>query len=382
MEDHDLKYWIALKAVEGIGNLGYKNLVNAFGTPRDVFDAPQYALKTVPGIGEKTAAAIKEFSLWEKADIALGLAEKLQVNIITYQDAAYPKNLLNIFDFPVLLYVRGALGKDDVNIAVVGSRLASTYGKFSTERFCRELALNGITIVSGLARGIDSAAHKGAIAGKGQTIAVLGCGIDIVYPRENENLYMKIIETGAVVSELPFGTRPNAQNFPARNRIISGMSLGVLVVEAGEKSGSLITARMALEQGREVFAVPGNIDSAGSRGTHYLIKQGAKLIENVDDILDEILPQLDRDITKHVKKEKINPEKSDSRKKDEYSVNPKALSDAEQVVLNTISSKKMDVDSIITATGFKANDVLKILLNLELREMITQLPGKLYIKKE
>jgi len=382
MKSPDLKYWIALKAVEGIGNLCFKNLIDTFGTPRKVFEASLNTLKTIPGIGEKTAVCIKDFRSWEKAESALKLAEKLKVDILTYQDTSYPKNLLNIYDFPVLLYVRGTLKEDDINIAVVGSRMASTYGKFSTERFCRELALNGITIVSGLARGIDSAAHRGAVAGKGRTIAVLGCGIDVVYPRENETLYMEIIENGAVISELPFGTPPNAPNFPARNRIISGISLGVLVVEAGEKSGSLITARMALEQGREVFAVPGNIDSAGSRGTNYLIKQGAKLIENIGDILDEILPQLDKDITMPVKEEKINRHKINNREKNETCVNPEAVSDVEQMVLNTISSKKTDVDTIITTTGFKANDVLKILLDLELKGMITQLSGKLYIKKE
>ncbi|MCX5854240.1 MAG: DNA-processing protein DprA, partial [Deltaproteobacteria bacterium] len=293
MNDHDLKYWIALKSIEGVGNVGFKNLVDALGSPRDVFNASTQTLKVIPGIGHKTAAHIKDFNNWQFADKECKLAEQMKVIIVSYRDPLYPKNLLNIYDFPVLLYVKGVLKEDDINIAVVGSRMASTYGKFSTERICRELALKGITIVSGLARGIDSAAHRGAVAGKGRTIAVLGCGLDIVYPPENEKLFMEIVEKGAVITEFPFGVPPNAPNFPSRNRIISGMSLGVVVVEAGEKSGSLITARMALEQGREVFAVPGSIDSAGSRGTHLLIKQGAKLIESVDDILDEILPQID-----------------------------------------------------------------------------------------
>ena len=176
-------------------------------------------------------------------------------------------------------------------MAIVGSRLASVYGRYVTEKISRELALKGITVVSGLARGIDAAAHRGALAGKGRTIAVLGCGLDVVYPPENEELAQAVAAHGALVTEFPFGTPPNAPNFPSRNRIISGLSLGVVVVEAGEKSGSLITARIAAEQGRSVFAVPGAIESAGSRGTNRLIKQGAKLIENVEDILEEILPQ-------------------------------------------------------------------------------------------
>jgi DNA processing protein len=280
------------------------------------------------------------------------------------------------------LYVKGLLKEDDINIAVVGSRVASTYGKFTTERLCRELALKGITVVSGLARGIDSAAHRGALAGKGRTIAVLGCGLDIIYPPENEKLLMEIAQKGVVITEFPFGTQPNAPNFPSRNRIISGVSLGVVVVEAGEKSGSLITARVALDQGREVFAVPGSIDSAGSRGTHHLIRQGAKLIENVDDILDEILPQLDLKFETHAPEENIPSRPSVDTEEKPHSNVIRNLNDAERAVLKTITSKKVDVDTVIAATGLSAGDVLTILLNLELQGIITHLPGKMYIRKE
>jgi DNA processing protein len=224
----------------------------------------------------------------------LELINKNNITVITDRDESYPENLFNIYDRPPLLYIKGNLQKEDINIAIVGSRLASTYGKFITERISRELAMKGITIVSGMARGIDSAAHRGAIAAQGRTVAVLGCGLDIIYPPENKNLFSDIVQNGAVISEYPPQTQPLSAHFPARNRIISGISYGVVVVEAGEKSGSLITARLALEQGREVFAVPGSIDSVGSRGTNKLIKQGAKLIENIDDILEDILPQLDR----------------------------------------------------------------------------------------
>lgn len=383
MNRHDLKYWIALKSIEGVGNMGFKNLVDAFGSPEQVFDASVQRLKIIPGIGEKTAAHIKDSNSWDNADENLVLAEKHKAFIVTYRDPLYPVNLLNIYDFPVLLYVKGSLRQDDINIAVVGSRMASTYGKFTTERICRELALKGVTVVSGLARGIDSAAHRGALAGKGRTIAVLGCGLDVVYPPENDKLLMEIVQKGAVVTEFPFGTQPNAPNFPSRNRIISGMSLGVVVVEAGGKSGSLITARIALDQGREVFAVPGSIDSAGSRGTHQLIRQGAKLIENVHDILDEILPQLDGDLKKHEPEANIHsPEEITHADRMAPSTSTITLNDAEKCVLSAISLKKTDVDTIIVKTGFSAGDVLKILLNLELQGCITQLPGKLYVMKE
>jgi DNA processing protein len=382
MGDNDLKYWIALKSIDGVGNMGFKNLVDALGSPKNVFDASLQTLKVIPGIGEKTAAHIKDFNNWKNAEENLVLAEKLKVDIVTFHDQLYPANLLNIYDFPVLLYVKGILSDDDINVAVVGSRMASTYGKFTTEKICRELALKGITVVSGLARGIDSAAHRGALAGKGRTIAVLGCGIDIVYPPENEKLLMEIAEKGAVITEFPFGTQPNAPNFPSRNRIISGMSLGVVVVEAGEKSGSLITARIALDQGREVFAVPGSIDSAGSRGTHQLIRQGAKLIESIDDILDEILPQIDGYFQKPVTGDKTPRREIVDKERTSVADAMNMLNDAEKAVFQCISLKKVDIDTVIASTGFKAAEVLNILLNLELRGLIEQRPGKMYLRKE
>jgi DNA processing protein len=379
---NDRKYWIALKSIDGVGSLGFKNLVDAFGHPKKVFNASLQSLTAVPRIGPKTAGNVKDFNGWQKAEEELELLKKYYARLITYQDSLYPRCLLNIYDFPPFLYAKGHLKEDDVNIAVVGSRTASTYGKFSTERLCRELAIKGITVVSGLAKGIDSAAHKGALAGKGRTIAVLGCGLDTIYPPENRELYEEIVAKGAVITEYAFGTPPSGSNFPARNRIISGISLGVVVVEANEKSGSLITAKLALEQGREVFAVPGSIDSAGSRGTHRLIKQGAKLIENVYDILEEILPQLemssqDAPLEKSILKQDEAEEKRPQRKAAAHE-----LTDAEQSILKSISSKALDIDSIITATGLKPNEALNILLTLELRGIIKQLPGKKFIVKE
>ena len=380
MLNQNLKYWVALKWVEGVGNVGFKALLEAFGTPQKVFEAPLSMIKAVPGIGDKTAPQIKAFKDWKKVEKELECADSTGVSIVTSQDPLYPSQLLSTYDYPAFLYVKGHLKEDDVNVAVVGSRTASTYGKFTTERLCRELVLRGITVISGLARGIDSAAHRGALSGKGRTIAVLGCGLDVVYPPENEKLFTEISLQGALISEFPFGTPPNAPNFPARNRIISGISLGVVVVEASEKSGSLITARIALEQGREVFAVPGSIDSSGSRGTNKLIKQGAKLIENVEDILEEILPQVTR--TPKVVKPDQRQKQPDDQQKILTSSPDLVLKETEKTVWQVLSQKPVHIDQIITSTGLTAHEVLVILLNLELQGLIEQKPGKTYMRKE
>ena len=380
MLNQNLKYWVALKWVEGVGNGGFKALLEAFGTPQKVFEAPLSMIKAVPGIGDKTAPQIKSFKDWKKVEKELEFADRTCVSIVTSQDPLYPSQLLSTYDYPAFLYVKGHLKEDDVNVAVVGSRTASTYGKFTTERLCRELVLRGITVISGLARGIDSAAHRGALSGKGRTIAVLGCGLDVVYPPENEKLFTEISLQGALISEFPFGTPPNAPNFPARNRIISGISLGVVVVEASEKSGSLITARLALEQGREVFAVPGSIDSSGSRGTNKLIKQGAKLIENVEDILEEILPQVTR--APKVVKPDQRQKQPDDQQKILTSSPDLVLKETEKTVWQVLSQKPVHIDQIITSTGLTAHEVLVILLNLELQGLIEQKPGKTYMRKE
>jgi len=380
MLNQNLKYWVALKWVEGVGNVGFKALLEAFGTPQKVFEAPLSMIKAVPGIGDKTAPQIKSFKDWKKVEKELEFADRTGVSIVTSQDPLYPSQLLSTYDYPAFLYVKGHLKEDDINVAVVGSRTASTYGKFTTERLCRELVLRGITVISGLARGIDSAAHRGALSGKGRTIAVLGCGLDVVYPPENEKLFTEISLQGALISEFPFGTPPNAPNFPARNRIISGISLGVVVVEASEKSGSLITARIALEQGREVFAVPGSIDSSGSRGTNKLIKQGAKLIENVEDILEEILPQVTR-APKLVKPDQ-RQKQPDDQQKILTSSPDLVLKETEKTVWQVLSQKPVHIDQIITSTGLTAHEVHVILLNLELQGLIEQKPGKTYMRKE
>jgi DNA processing protein len=387
-----IKYWLALRLVEGLGNVGIKNLLQSFGTPEHVFKAPLHLLETVNGIGLKTAHNIKDFKQWTEVNEEIEKALQLNVAIITCQDPRFPQRLLYIYDCPVLLYVKGDLQNPDVSVAVVGSRMASAYGKYTTERLCRELALSGVTIVSGMARGIDTSAHRGALSVKGRTIAVLGSGLDVIYPPENESLFNEITRNGAVVSEYSFTTRPNAPNFPARNRIISGMSLGVVVVEATEKSGSLITARIALEQGREVFAVPGSIDEAGSRGTNRLIKEGAKLVENIDDILSEIGPHNNNDDSKpfittlSASPADRSPVLPRSALPDECNqhrdVRTTVLTEEEELIINNLSSRPRPVDDIIAATGLATSDILSLLLHLELRGLIRQMPGKTYILQE
>ena len=386
MDQESLKYWIALRAVEEVGCVGFRTLLQAFSSPRAVFSATGQTLKVIPGIGPKTADHIRSFSDWGMAEREIERAQELGIAIVTCEDPIYPRNLLNIYDYPPLLYVQGSLCPEEICVAVVGSRLASVYGRYTTEKISRELALQGITIVSGLARGIDAAAHRGALAGKGRTIAVLGCGLDIVYPPENEGLAAAVAAHGALITEFPFGTPPNAPNFPSRNRIISGISLGVVVVEAGEKSGSLITARIAAEQGRSVFAVPGEIGAAGSRGTHRLIKQGARLVENIEDILEEILPQAGRtpsasnepSVSSRPDAPAPDPEKTTAPAR----VEAAGLGNPEQRLLSLIPSRPVDIDTLITSSGLTTQEVLNALLILELRGLIRQMPGKQFLLKE
>ncbi|MCE5284131.1 MAG: DNA-processing protein DprA [Deltaproteobacteria bacterium] len=381
MDEERLKYWIALRAVEEVGAVGFKTLLAAFPSPRDVFSAPAAMLQAVPGIGPKTAANICSFSDWEMAEQEILRTAKLGASIVTCEDPAYPRNLLNIYDYPPFLYVKGSLVPDEIAVALVGSRLASPYGRYVTETLSRALALQGVTVVSGLARGIDAAAHRGALAGKGRTVAVLGCGLDLTYPPENAQLAEAVAAQGALVTEFPLGTPPNAPNFPSRNRIISGISLGVVVVEAGEKSGSLITARIAGEQGRSVFAVPGAIDSAGSRGTHRLIKEGAKLVENVEDIIEEVLPQAGTPVHRDRTLDRPAAEKRPRNESDPPSPIP-GLGDREKRLLPLIPTEPVGVDQLITTSALTAQEVLNGLLVLELCGLIRQLPGKMFQRKE
>ena len=380
MNYENLKYWIALKSIDGIGNASFQPLLDHFGSLAGVFSTTVHNLSAIPGISKKSAAAIVSFKDWDKILRQMDALDKMGISVVTCLDELYPHNLLNIYDRPAFFYVLGRLDDEDVPLAIVGSRNASTYGRYTTDRISRELALRGITIVSGMARGIDSCAHRGALAAKGRTIAVLGSGLDVIYPPENKKLFDAISSNGAVISEFPLGTQPLSYNFPARNRIISGLSYGVVVVEAGEKSGSLITAKLAMEQGREVFAIPGTIDSASSRGTNSLIKQGAKLVENIDDILEDILPQLEQSPAQPTRHKQEILFAGNALTDAEQKVD--SLSPTEQTILKQLLHEKMHADDIIAGTGLPVADVLSALITLELKEIIIQHPGKLFSLKK
>lgn len=376
MNYENLKYWMALKSIDGIGNAFFQPLLDHFHSLSNVFSATLSDFSGIPRISKKSVKAIVSFKNWDAILRQMDLLDKMGANIITFLDELYPSNLLNIYDRPAFIYVLGHLNKDNIPVAIVGSRHASTYGRYTTDRISRELALRGITIISGMARGIDSCAHRGALAAHGHTIAVMGSGLDVIYPPENTKLFADVSQNGAIITEYPPGTQPLACHFPARNRIISGLSYGVLVVEAGEKSGSLITAKLAMEQGRDVFAIPGAIDSAYSRGTNSLIKQGAKLIDNVDDILEEILPQLERSGVHpiHAQQEFILADASRTGLEKIADIhNP-----IDQAIKNILTIEKMHADDIIAATGLRPADVLSALINMELKGIVIQHPGKLF----
>lgn len=297
------------------------------------------------------------------------------------KDNEYPDNLKDIYDPPATLYVKGSiLPQDKIAIAIVGTRLASYYGLSTAERLAYDLALKGVTIVSGMARGIDSAAHRGALNAKGRTIAVFGCGLDYIYPPENSKLSEKIYESGALISEFPEGTPPYKGNFPKRNRLISGLSLGVVVVEAGLRSGALITANLALEQGREVFSVPGQANSFNTKGTHRLLRDGAKLVENADDILEELAPILKDRIKEfsapHLeKKTDYIPDVDANRVKKAPS-----LSEDENNIYSLISYHPTALEEVIEQGQLPSGKVSSILTLLEVKGLVKQLEGKMFTR--
>lgn len=289
--DH-ITSWLTLKTVPGIGNLLCARLVQRFGSPDQALSASAGALMQVEGMSPRLAGAVRRHRTPDWVRREIDLARHKGYGIVTPQDSLYPPLLQHIADPPPALFCYGRLEQETVPVAVVGSRRATHYGLDAARRLCIQLAERGVTVVSGMALGIDTAAHKGALDGGGRTVAVLGSGLNHVYPPKNVKLFHQIAERGCVMTEFFSQAAPEGHHFPMRNRIISGMSLGTVVVEAARRSGSLITARLAAEQNREVFAVPGSIRAATARGTHDLIKQGAKLVENADDILEEIAPML------------------------------------------------------------------------------------------
>jgi len=363
MESKGLYHWVALSMAPGVGSILFKRLTEAFGGPEGVFQARAKDLERVEGIGPKVIEALKRFHWKEQVDKELRCLEGIGARLLTWSDEEYPPGLKQIYDPPPLLYVRGCIKPQDQRaVAVVGSRYPTTYGKMFAERISLGLSQRGVTVVSGLARGVDSDAHRGALAAGGRTIGVLGCGIDLIYPPENEKLFGEVAGQGAILSEFPLGTPPEKDHFPIRNRVISGISMGVVVVEATLRSGSLITARFALEQGREVFAVPGNIDSARSAGTNRLIREGAKLVARVEDILEEIsLPAL--------------PVQEETTPK------PK-LTEEEARVFSALGPQAAHIDQVIAQSALPSARVSVILLSLELAGHVKQLPGMRFVKTD
>ncbi|MGE4488467.1 MAG: DNA-processing protein DprA [Kiritimatiellales bacterium] len=360
----DREAYIALNMIEGLGPVKVRALIDVLGSPSALFDPDLDDLQRVKGFGEKLSETVlaKRFEVDPQAE--LERADGLGVRILTPRDAAYPEALKAIYDPPLALYVRGELlPRDRHALAMVGSRKCTHYGLNVTDRLAYQLAQTGFTVVSGLARGIDTAAHEGALKGKGRTIAVLGSAIDQLYPPENAELAEAIAGSGAVISEYPFGRQADRQTFPYRNRIISGLSMGVLVVESGSKSGSLHTADAATEQGRSVFAVPGRIDSPASKGTNRLIKNGAKLVDNVDDILEEF--------------ELLVPPGALEKPAEEVSARREVpLSEEEQALVKALWEEALDVDSLARAAGLPSYKVSALLVGLEMKRVVNMLPGR------
>jgi DNA processing protein len=373
-------HWLALNMTPGVGPRAAAKLLERFGSPENVFSASRAELERVRLRAEAIESIISKDQC-ERAARELEAVKELGAEVLILDDGAYPALLREIPDPPIVLYVKGAWREcfESPCVAMVGSRRASTYGKNVAQMLARDLASRGVTIVSGFARGIDAEAHAGAVEARGRTIAVLGTGIDIIYPREHQKLADEILETGgALVTQFPLETPPLGENFPYRNRIISGLSLGVLVVEATERSGSLITARLALEQNREVFAVPGNITSRNSFGTNFLIKgASAKLVQQWQDVVQE----LPREIAAALLPPPVEDAKQDGRKSRETTA-PTDLTSSELAVWNLLSADEAaHIDALADRSGLSIAELSAALLGLEMREVVRQLPGKCFVKK-
>jgi DNA processing protein len=366
-----LESWLRLQAIDGVGDLTVGRLVRAWHSPEAVLRASRDEL-IGSGCSPQLADAIRrgpDPSACKSIERELMAIERGRVEVRSLLDPAYPTRLKMIADPPPLLYITGTLTEqDELAIAIVGARRATAAGRAMTEELSHDLAGAGMTVVSGLARGVDAAAHQGALAAKGRTIAVLGCGIDRTYPPEHERLRRQIEERGAILSEAPMGAPPHSHHFPRRNRIISGLSLGVIVTEAAIRSGSLITARLAAEQGREVFAVPGFVKAETSRGTNALLKEGAVLIERAQDVIDAILPQLEQPLRMRLQPQQEKNERGGQ------------LGKEEQLVYDALSYDPLIVDDVIVITGLSVSTVMASLLSLELRQRIRQLPGQRYLR--
>ncbi|MGI8469547.1 MAG: DNA-processing protein DprA [Pyrinomonadaceae bacterium] len=369
--------WIALNMTPRIGPRAATKLLEKFGSAENVFHATRTDLESLR-LKPDTIESILKKEFHEKAKDELTKVREIGGDVLILDDGSYPYLLREIADPPITLYVKGDWQScfDAPCVGIVGSRRCSTYGENASLMLSRDLAKRGICIISGLARGIDTAAHKGAIEAKGKTIAVLGTGIGQVYPKENAKLVDKILDSGgAIVSQFPLETPPIPENFPYRNRIISGLSLGVLLVEASERSGSLITARLAMEQNREVFAVPGNITSKNSFGTNFLIKSGAKLVQQWQDVVLE----LPAEIAAAILPPKIEAAENEVNQPEQF---PADLSDDEQKIYKLLSADEAKhIDNLSEASEMPVNILMSVLFALDMRELARELPGKHFVRK-
>ncbi|MFH0877399.1 MAG: DNA-processing protein DprA [Candidatus Omnitrophota bacterium] len=366
----NLQALVLLNMVADIGSVRAKKLLAAFGEPYRIFEADLHRVSSA-GLSPILARRVVDAPRRLNVDQEIQAAARQGIRILTILDEAYPKSLKEIYDPPIVLYAKGEWLDADLNaIGVVGSRGASFYGLSCARDFSSQLSQWGLTIVSGMARGIDTAAHRAALDAGGRTIAVVGSGFDHIYPPENEHLFYEIADKGLVLSQFPLNMRPRPENFPIRNRIISGLSKGVLVVEASQKSGALITARFALEQGRDVFAIPGKLSSATSVGANDLIKQGARMVTHPQEILQELRPQLclkERDLcspqTQNLGRAGLPP-----------------MDESEAVIVRSLDDEPKYIDCLCAETGLKMKDLLAVLMRLELKGLIKQLPGKTFVR--
>lgn len=368
--------WLRLMRAEGVGPTLGQRLIQAFGTPEHVLGASVGQLSQIEGIGHKTAERILRSSEQVEVDKELVLADRLGVWFLHRADPRYPVMLGQIYDPPAVLTVKGVLrAQHNLSVAIVGSRRCSAYGRDQASRLSHLLALSGFTIVSGMARGIDTAAHRGALSSQGQTIAVQGCGLARCYPPENKDLFDRIARQGCVLSELPLLAEPLREHFPARNRIIAGLAMATVVVEAGLRSGAMITARLAVEHNREVMAVPGQIDNPLAQGPHHLIKQGAVLVDSVGAIV-EALGVIGERLQDHVETTINTHETKKRARKPLVSTTP-----TEQAVYDLLSHVPTHADEITAQTNLAPGKVTADLVNLQLKGLVQALPGNLFLRK-
>ncbi len=372
----DIEKWLCLSGADGVGPVILRNLMKHFGTIDQILGASVSEMTRVEGIGSKTAEKIARSRNNFDAKTELELADKLNVWIISLDDERYPPVLKRIYDPPPVLYIKGTLARsDNLSIAIVGSRRCSVYGQEQASRFAHLLCSAGFTVCSGMARGIDTSAHQGALSAKGRTIAVQGCGLANIFPPENKKLFELITESGACISELPLQYEPLAENFPSRNRIIAGMSLGTIIVEAGLNSGAMITARMALENDREVMAVPGKIDSPLNKGSHQLIKDGAKLIESVEDVMDA-LGQIGEQLESHTSRAAQTA--AEQIEKPLFDISMLNLSDDEKMIYGCLGDEPVHLEEIIAEMDLSPGSINAGLVSLRLKGIIKQLPGNFF----